>query len=154
MVMDGAGAVMTTLFSAKELRAKIAAAEGEKASAAAKAHAAAEAEKNAFLERISKPSGLTDDQIIEKASHIVNRAVENGLSSVQIFRFPNHLCSDNGRAIDQAEDGWQRTLTGIPRELWEFHERQLKPRGYHMHCEIVDRPGGLRGDVAVFLSWN
>ena len=49
---------MSTLLSAKDLQAKIALAEGEKASAAAKAHAAAEAEKQAFLERLSKPSGL------------------------------------------------------------------------------------------------
>ncbi len=145
---------MSTILSAKDLQAKIALAEGEKASAAAKAHAAAEAEKQAFIERISKPSGLTDDQVIEKASHIVNRAVENGLTSVQVFRFPNHLCTDNGRAIDQAEEGWEKTLTGIPKELWAFYERQLKPRGYQMRYHIVDYPGGIRGDVGVILSWD
>jgi hypothetical protein len=81
---------VTTILSAKELQAKIELAEGEKASAAAKAHAAADAEKHAFIERISKPSGLTDDQIIEKASHIVNRAVENGLTSVHRERPLDH----------------------------------------------------------------
>ena len=145
---------MTNIPSAKDLRVKIAQAESEKASAAVKAHQAAEAEKHAFLERISKPSGLTDEQVLEKAGHIVNRAVESGLTSVQVFRFPNHLCTDNGRAIDQGEEGWQKTLTGIPKELWSFYERQLKPRGYHMKYEIIDRPGGMRGDVAVFLSWD
>lgn len=145
---------MSTLLSARDLQAKIALAEGEKASAAAKAHAAAETEKQAFLDRLSKPSGLSDDQIIEKASHIVNRAVENGLTSVQVFRFPNHLCTDNGRAIDQAEEGWEKTLTGIPKELWAFYERQLKPRGYRMRYHIVDFPGGMRGDVGVILSWD
>jgi len=143
-----------SFMSAKDLRAKIAQVEGEKASAAAKAKAAADAEHQAFIDRISKPSGLTDDQILEKASHIVNRAVENGLTTVQVFRFPNHLCTDNGRAIDQGEEGWQKTLTGIPKELWSFHERQLQPRGYRMVYEIIDRPGGMRGDVAVFLSWD
>lgn len=141
-------------LSAKDLRAKIAAAEGEKASAAAKAKAAADAEHQAFIDRLSKPSGLSDQQVLEKASHIVQRAVSNGLTQVQVLRFPNHLCSDNGRAIDQAEEGWQKTLTGVPKELWSFYERQLKPRGYHMKYEIIDRPGGMRGDVAVFLSWD
>ena len=107
-----------------------------------------------MLERLSKRSGLTDEQIIEKASHIVNRAVENGLTSVQIFRFPNHLCTDNGRAIDQAEAGSEKTLTGISRELFEFYERQLKPRGYAIKHHIVDFPGGMRGDVGVILSWD
>ncbi len=47
---------MLNIPSAKDLRVKIAQAEAEKASAAVKAHEAAEAEKHAFLERISKPS--------------------------------------------------------------------------------------------------
>jgi hypothetical protein len=140
--------------TAKDLQVKIALVESEKASAAMKAHAAAEAEKKAFLDRLGKPSGLTDEQVIEKASHIIARAVENGQTSVQVLRFPNHLCTDDGRAIDQAEAGWEKTLTGIPRELHSFWERQLKPNGYHIKYEIIDRPGGLRGDVAVFLSWG
>ena len=145
---------MHGLPTVKELQTKIAQAEADKASAAMKAHAAAEAEKQAFLDRISKPSGLTDDQVIDKAATIINRAVSNGLTSVQVFRFPNHLCTDNGRAIDQVEDGWEKTLTGIPKEIFQFWERQLKSKGYHIKYEIIDRPGGLRGDVGVFLSWH
>ena len=140
--------------TAKDLQAKIALAESAKASAAMKAHAAAEGEKKAFLDRLSKPSGLTDEQVLEKASNIITRAVENGLTSVQIFRFPNNLCTDDGRAIDQGEPGWEKSLTGIPKELYSFWERQLKPNGYHIKYEVIDRPGGLRGDVAVFLSWG
>ena len=88
---------MTNIFSAQELRREIAIAEGEKASAAFKLHQQAEAEKKALLEKMSKPSGLSDDEIIEKTAVIVNRAVENGLTSVQVYRFPHTLCSDNGR---------------------------------------------------------
>ena len=142
------------LPTAKDLQAKIALAEAAKASAAVKAHAAAEAEKKALLDHLSKPSGLTDDQIIEKATNVISRAVENGLTSVQVLRFPNHLTTDNGRAIDQGEDGWEKTLSGIPKELYIFWERRLKSAGYHIKYEIIDRPGGMRGDVAVFLTWG
>ena len=86
------------LLTVKELQAKIAAAEGAKASAALKAQQAEDEEKRALLERLSKPSGLSDDEVMEKASIIINRAVENGQMSVQVFRFPHSLCSDNGRA--------------------------------------------------------
>ena len=75
---------MTNILNAQELRKKIAIAQGEKASAALKAKHAEEAEKEALLEKMRKPSGLSDDEIIEKASIIVNRAVENGLTSVQV----------------------------------------------------------------------
>jgi hypothetical protein len=142
------------MLSAKELMAKIAKVEGEKASKAMKAHEAAEAEKQALLDRLARPSGLSDDEVMEKAAIIVNRAVENGMTSVQVFRFPNHVCTDNGRAINQAEEGWEKTLTGVPKEIYDFWQRQLKPRGYHMRFEIIDYPGGMPGDVGIFLSWR
>jgi hypothetical protein len=145
---------MTKLLTVKELQAKIAAAEGAKASAALKAMQAEEAEKHALLDRLSKPSGLSDDEVMEKASIIINRAVENGMMSVQVFRFPHSLCTDNGRAINQAEAGWEKTLTGIPREIYEFWKRQLQPRGYHIRYEVIDYPGGMPGDIGIFLSWG
>ncbi len=145
---------MMELPSVKDLQAKIAAAEAAKASAAMKAQAAEEAEKRALHERLTKPSGLSDAEVMEKASIIINRAVENGLMSVEVFRFPHDLCTDNGRANNQAEAGWEGTLTGIPRELLEFWRRQLKPRGYHIHYQILDFPHGMPGDVVVILSWS
>jgi hypothetical protein len=144
---------MSGILSAQELRKKIAIAEGEKASAAMKKLDAAEAEKKALLDKMSRPSGLSDDEVLEKASIIINRAVENGLSAVQVYRFPHTLCTDNGRAINQAEEGWEKTLTGVPKEIFEFWQRQLRSRGYHIRYEIIDYPGGMPGDVGVILSW-
>jgi len=144
---------MAKLPTAKELQARISQAEGDKASAAMKALAAEEAEKRELMEHLSKPSGLTDDQIIEKALTIVTRATENGLTSVQVLRFPHTLCTDSGRAINQAEAGWESTLTGLPRELYEFWKRQLQPNGYHIRYEVISYPGGMLGDIGVTLSW-
>jgi hypothetical protein len=142
------------LLTVKELQAKIAAAEGAKASAALKAQQAEDEEKRALLERLTRPSGLSDDEVMEKASIIINRAVENGQMSVQVFTFPHSICSDNGRAINQAETGWEATLTGIPKEIYEFWKRQLQPRGYHIRYETINYPGGMPGDIGIFLSWG
>ena len=142
------------LLTVKELQAKIAEAEGAKASAALKAMQAEEEEKRALLERLTKPSGLSDEEVMEKASIIINRAVENGQMSVQVFRFPHSLCSDNGRAINQAEAGWEKTLTGIPKEIHDFWKRQLQPRGYHIRYETINYPGGMPGDIGIILSWG
>ena len=142
------------LLSVKELQARIAEAESAKASAALKHQQAEEEEKRALLERLSKPSGLSDDEVMEKASIIINRAVENGQMSVQVFRFPHSLCSDDGRAINQAEAGWEKTLTGIPKEIYDFWKRQLQPRGYHIRYETLNYPGGMPGDIGIILSWG
>jgi hypothetical protein len=145
---------MVKLLSVKELQAKIAQAEAEKATAALRHQQAEEAEKQALLDRLSKPSGLSDDEVAEKASIIINRAVENGLMAVQVFRFPHHLCTDNGRAINQAEAGWEMTLAGIPKEIYEFWKRRLQPAGYHIRYEVIDYPGGMPGDIGITLSWH
>ena len=145
---------MSTLLTVKELQKKIAEAESAKASAALKRQQAEDREKAELLERLTRPSGLSDDEVMEKASIIINRAVENGLLSVQVFRFPHTLCTDNGRAINQGEQGWETTLTGIPKEIYEFWKRQLQPRGYHIRYEIIDYPGGMPGDVGIILSWG
>ena len=145
---------MTVLLNAQELRKKMAVAQGEMASATLKAKKAEEAEKKALIENLRHPSvHLSDDEVIEKASAIVNRAVDKGLTSVQVFRFPHEVCTDNGRAIHEAEEGWENTLTGVPREIYEFWKRQLKPRGYHIRYEIIEYPGGMPGDVGITLSW-
>ena len=142
------------MLSAKELQAKIAQAQAAKASEALKHQQAADAEKAALMERLSKPSGLSDKEILERADRIISRAAENGLLSVQVYRFPNHLCTDNGRAINQHEAGWEKTLTGVGKEIHEFWKRELQKRGYKIRYDIVDYPGGMPGDVGITLSWD
>jgi hypothetical protein len=72
---------------------------------------------------------------------------------VQVYRFPHTLCTDNGRAFNQVEAGLEKTLTGVPKEIYDFWQRQLKERGYHFRYEIIDYPGGMPGDVGIVLSW-
>jgi hypothetical protein len=142
------------MLSVKELQAKIALAEAAKASQALKAQQAEDAAKAALFERLSKSSGLSDDEIMDKANAVISRAAENGLMSVQVFRFPNHLCTDNGRAINQQEPGWENTLTGHAKEIYEFWKRRLQPLGYRIAYSITDYPGGMPGDVRITLRWD
>lgn len=144
---------MTSILSANELALKMAKVRSEKALAAKKAHDAEAEEKKALVEQLSHPSRQSDDAILEKASILVNRAVENGETSALVFRFPHALCTDNGRAISQAEPGWEKTLVGVPKEIYEFWGRQLKPKGYHIRFEIIDYPNGMPGDIGITLSW-
>jgi hypothetical protein len=132
---------------------KIALAEAEKASDEMRRSAQDEAEK-ALIERLTKPSGLSDEQVMKKAVAIIERAAKNGLSEVQVYRFPNTLCTDRGRAINQQEPGWENTLTGISKEIYEFWHRQLRPLGYKMRVQIVDFAGGVPGDVGMSLKWG
>ena len=141
------------LPTAQEVMEKLALAEAEKASQAARKHAAEEAEKKALIDKLSQPSGVSDEEAMKRVAAIVDRAVANGLVEVQVYRFPNTLCTDNGRAINQGEPGWETTLTGVPKEIYEFWLRQLHPLGYKLKVQIVDFPGGMPGDVGITLKW-
>jgi len=141
------------LPTAQEVMERLALAEGEKASEAARKHAAAEAEKKALIDKITKPSGVSDEEALKRVGIIIERAVANGLTEVQVYRFPNAICTDHGRAINQQEPGWETTLTGVPKEIYEFWDRQLRPRGYKLRVQIIDFPGGMPGDVGITLKW-
>ena len=139
---------------ADDARLKVAEAEVAKAEERKRAAAAAEAEKKALIEQIQKPSGVSEEEGIKRAAAIIERAIRNGLTEVQVYRFPNQLCTDRGRAINQAEPGWENTLTGLPKEMFQLWQTHLKPRGYKIRYQIVDFPGGMPGDIAVILSWH
>jgi len=141
------------LPTAEEAMEKLALAEAEKASAALRKQSEAEAEKKMLLEKLTKPSGVSDEEALRRVAVIIERAVSNGLTEVQVYRFPNALCTDHGRAINQQEPGWEATLTGLPKEMYQFWERQLRPSGYKIKFQIVDFPDGMPGDVGITLKW-
>jgi hypothetical protein len=142
------------LPKAADCRRRIAEVEAEKATELMRKETAAEAEKRELLERLSKPSGVSDEERMKRAAAIIKRAVDNGLTEVMVGRFPGALFTDRGRAINQQEADWESTLTGLPKELHEFWKKHLEARGYKVRYEIVDFPGGMPGDIGITLSWK
>jgi hypothetical protein len=142
------------LPSAKDLMRKIALAEAEKTSEDMRNRSAAETEKAALIDQLSKPSGISDEEGVQRAIRIIERAAGNGLTEVQVFRFPNLMCTDRGRAINQQEAGWEKTLTGVPKEIYDLWARHFRERGYKLRVQIIDFPGGMPGDVGMTLSWS
>jgi hypothetical protein len=142
------------LPSAKDYAKKLALAESAETEKEAAAEARAELEKQALLEQLQKPSGVSDEEGIRRAVMIIERAVNAGRTEVQVYRFPNSLCTDRGRAINQAEPGWEKTLTGVPKEIYGLWDRHFRDRGYKLRVEIVDFPNGMPGDVGMTLSWG
>ena len=128
--------------------------EAEKAAEFMRARQASEAEKKELLDRLIKPSGVSDDERMRRAATIIKRAVSNGLTEVEVGRFSNKLTTDGGRAINQQEPGWEETLTGLPKELYHFWKKHLEPRGYRMKYQIADWPDGMPGDISITLMWR
>ena len=106
------GKIDDLIPSAKELRKQASIKEAEKAEEHRRWMAAADAEKRALIEKLSKPSGLSEDKKIELASSVIQRAVRNGLKEVQVYRSPNSLCTDRGRAISDVQYRSDQRMVG------------------------------------------
>jgi len=126
---------------------------GGKGRAAGKSDCRGRRRKKGAIETLGKPSGLSEDEKVKLASSVIQRAVRNSLTEVLLYRFPNILCTDKGRAINQHEAGWERTLTGIPREIFQLWNDHLKSRGYRINYQTIDFTGGVPGDIGITISW-
>jgi hypothetical protein len=139
---------------ASQIQKEAALREAEKAEEYTRHAAAAEAEKRALIDRLSRPSGKSEEEKVQLASTVIQRAVRNGLTEVLVYRFPNSLCTDKGRAINQQEAGWEKTLSGIPKEIYQLWADYLKPRGYRIRYQVIEFPGGVPGDIGITIAWG
>ena len=142
------------LPKASDVMIRIAEAQAEKAVAHDRQKAAEKAEKEALIKKLSQPSGLSEEEKVKLAATVIKRAVDNGLLETQVYRFPNAMCTDHGRAINQAEPGWEKTLTGIPKEVYYLWHDHLREKGYKIRYQVLEFPGGMPGDIGITLSWH
>ncbi|MBL8703344.1 MAG: hypothetical protein JNM30_00795 [Rhodospirillales bacterium] len=139
------------LVNPKELR-KIAAEQAMKSvdeALAQKKHAEEEARQVhlAFLERDIHPD------VKNRVSTAVRRAAERGEHQVLALQFPSDWCTDRGRAINNFEESWPSTLTGFAKRAYEYFEKELRPLGYGVRAEVLNFPGGMPGDIGMYLTW-
>jgi hypothetical protein len=91
--------------------------------------------------------------VFARVSRLVKGAAERGQHEVVALHFPSSYCTDHGRAINNFEPEWPETLTGFAKRAHEFYEKELAPLGYKVRAQIMDYPGGMPGDVGLFLRW-
>jgi CBS domain-containing protein len=108
-------------------------------------------------QRWHKVTELIDRHISEATwGSLLNQAreaAEHGQKEFMLLRFPSPLCSDGGRAINVMEPGWPATLRGEAAEIYLRWEHDLKPHGFHLAARVLDFPGGMPGDIGLFLGW-
>lgn len=142
---------MTGLLSPKDLNmissdAEVAKMDEERRLKAGKEKQQAEL-REAFMSRAIHP------EAIDRINNAVRIAAEQGFHQVQVLTFPSSFCSDGGRRINIADPEWPTTLTGFAKEAFEFYQKELRPHGYKLAAEIISFPGGMPGDVGLFLKW-
>jgi hypothetical protein len=100
-----------------------------------------------FMEREIHPEAKA------RVSEVIRRAAERGQHEVMAIHFASAWCTDKGRAINNAEPDWPKTLPGFAARAYGFYEKELRPHGYKLRAEVLDFPGGMPGDIGIFLRW-
>ena len=144
----------TGTFSAADLKRRMAEREAAKAAEELRHMREQEEKQKQVMEEFHKPPERTPEQVLQLVTQLVNRAAEAGQTEVQVYRFPNELCSDRGRRINNSEPGWETTLEGRPKSAYDFWHDHLRPLGFGLKAEVVEFPGGMPGDIGFFLTWN
>jgi hypothetical protein len=145
-----------TFMSAEDLRSYMTEMSMSKMSVELNAMERADKARADLVKTLSAKIDVTPQKVAELTKALIFKmraAAKRGETEIMVMRFPNSLCSDNGRAINNAEGGWPETLTGRPRQAFEFWRDHLQPAHYKLKALIIDWPGGLPGDVGFFLSW-
>jgi len=103
--------------------------------------------REAFMSREIHP------EVIDRINRAVRIAAQDGKHQIQVLTFPNTFCSDGGRRINIGDPEWPSTLEGFAKRAYDFYQKELRPHGYKLHAEIISFPGGMPGDVGLFLKW-
>ncbi len=103
--------------------------------------------REAFLHRGIHP------HVKERVNAAVRRAAEQGRHELQLFTFPASYCNDRGRRINSNEPDWPDSLEGFAKKAYEYYEAELRQLGYRLSAQVLDYPGGMLGEIGMFLKW-
>ncbi len=145
-----------TFMSADDLRAYMDELERAKLDKVVAAMDQKDKARQELIKTLSTPIDVTPERVHEIAQNLITKmrlAAQRGETEIMVMRFPNELCTDKGRAINNADENWPDSLTGRPRQAYELWRERLRPAHYKLKAMIVDWPGGMPGDVGFFLSW-
>jgi hypothetical protein len=145
-----------SFMSAAELRNYVTQTEMAKASKHVGSDLAGKARAE-LIRSLTQSVAVTPEKIAEVKRRVLGQlksAAVRGDKEVLVMRFPNALCTDKGRALNNLEKEWPSTLIGRPLQAFEFWRDHLRPQGYGLKAMIVDWPQGLPGDIGFFLTWD
>jgi hypothetical protein len=83
----------------------------------------------------------------------VKAAFESGQREVMLVSFPSDFCTDGGRRVNNRLPGWQDTLPAGAQAFLAFWGDALRPGGFGLGARILAFPGGMPGDVGLFVTW-
>ena len=139
-------------LSAKDLRARISEKQFEEATkAATKTRAEDEEKRKTYLEFMERVFTEEDRLRLRRKGE---RAVEQQLYEIELLKFPSEYLEDHGRRINNNADNWPDSLTGYAKSVHDAYVDLARPEGYKLLARVLDYPGGMIGDIGLYMSWK
>jgi hypothetical protein len=152
MTSDNNDEIQRPKLAAATLRQSIAEKEAAKVDESLKQRADADRELQKLFSEFLEGE-MTQPELDDIRQKIL-RATERSEFEVQVIRFPAKLCTDRGRAINNGEPDWPKTLQGKAKSFYDFFLERGRPQGFRLKAQILDFPGGMPGDVGLIVSWG
>lgn len=146
-----------SFMSAADLRTYMQKMQMVRASESVQGMSQADTARQELVKQLMEPINLTPARVQEITKTLKSKlkaAAERGDTELMVMRFPNALCTDKGRAMNNSEPDWPQTLLGRPRQAYELWRDQLQSLGFRLSAMVIDWPHGLPGDIGFFLSWG
>jgi hypothetical protein len=102
---------------------------------------------DAFMHRDIHP------EVRERVNNAIRRAAEQGGHELRVITFSASYCNDRGRRINNNEPDWPESLEGFAKKAYEYYEKELRSLGYRLSAQVLDYPGGMPGEIGIFLKW-
>jgi len=109
-----------------------------------------EEEHHAFFEFLSRP--FTDEDFAELRER-TGEAVHEGMYEVEITRFPAAYLPDHGRAINNDDEDWPKSLIGYAARIYDVYRKYGEPNGYKLIARVLDYPHNMIGTIGLYLHW-
>ena len=109
---------------------------------------------------------------IDATNQRIKRAFDRGETEIMLSSFPSEFCTDEGRAINNADlpplvkptpeeaerlrnapPAWLATLPNGARIAYDYWKAHMQPNGFKFSARIIDYPDGKPGNVGLFISW-
>ena len=124
-----ASAAAAGIFSAANLKRRMAEREAARAAEELRRMQAQEEQQKAVMAEFYKPPERTPEQLLQAIMQLVSRAAEGGQTEIQVYRFPNAMCTDRGPPDQQCRARLAANLGGPPQSRLRILARAPEPAG-------------------------
>src|SRR5262249_52457201 len=86
----------------------------------------------AFMSRTIHPD------VHARVNTALRNAAEQGKTELLVIQFSSDWCTDSGRAINNGDANWPKTLDGFAKRAYEYWEQNLKQHGFRVRARILN----------------